>query len=410
MGVAAAARRRLDTERVLERARLRPRRARARSSARSSAARENARGARETHLLGDVGVPQRHLARAAAAAHGGRAGTARTAVPGFVRERAAMVFGLADVDDEPRRRLAVPRPRPQPGAGRHDRAAALHPRAGRATTAPSWTTRAALLRRLRGVPAHLPRRGRRRAGRRVPAAGPAVPAVGVRRAACSRGGGLPRALDADDRSGRRGRRGAPDRRPARTRLEFADAGPARRSCRTQLERLQRGLASTAQRRGHGQRYFDQTQRRSTVGPRGGADQWRRLAAAHQSTVTGFTYAGPVRSSYNEARMTPLTFPGRRRWSAGSKCAPGATVVALLRLLGHPGHRVRPARPARGARGHRHRAWSRRRRRAAPTTRSAGTTLADADVGRSTSRSWPPTPLTAVDVELAETRADAGATG
>ena len=39
----------------------------------------------------------------------------------YVRERAAMFAGYVDVDDQPGRRLRLPRPRPQPRAGRHDR-------------------------------------------------------------------------------------------------------------------------------------------------------------------------------------------------------------------------------------------------------------------------------------------------
>ena len=60
------------------------------------------------------------------------------------------------VDDEPRRRLAVPGARPQPRAGRHDRPAAVHPRPGR-RHASRLADRAAGLRRRRVVPAH-PRR------------------------------------------------------------------------------------------------------------------------------------------------------------------------------------------------------------------------------------------------------------
>ena len=76
-----------------------------------AAARENARGARETISRRDVGglnttwhaLPSRRLAAE-------RLGPALFF--GWVRERAAVLAGLADVHDEPRRRLAVP------GAGR----------------------------------------------------------------------------------------------------------------------------------------------------------------------------------------------------------------------------------------------------------------------------------------------------
>ena len=77
-------------------------------------------------------MPERHLQRAAAAAHDGPP----------VRPALALPLGAGArghgrrarrLHDEPRRGLAVPGPRPQPGAGRHDRAAAVHPGAGRRT-------------------------------------------------------------------------------------------------------------------------------------------------------------------------------------------------------------------------------------------------------------------------------------
>jgi len=47
----------------------------------------------------------------------------------------------------------------------------------------------------------------------------------------------------------------------------------------------------------------------------------RLRIKH---VTGFTYAGTAHTSYNEARMTPLTVPGQNTLFSQIECNPGAT--------------------------------------------------------------------------------------
>ena len=80
-------------------------------------------------------------------------------------------------DDEPRRGLAVPGARPVARAGGHDRAAGrdLGAEPGRRL---GVADDAAGLRRLPVLPAHLPRAGDRPRGGRVPAARPAVPALG----------------------------------------------------------------------------------------------------------------------------------------------------------------------------------------------------------------------------------------
>ena len=118
------------------------------------------------------------------------------------------------LDHEPRRRLAVPRPRPQPRAGRHDGPAAARPAFGDADGARRVGDHAALLLGPRGVPAHLPARGRGRPGRRVPAARPAVPPLGLPRPGPGRD--VPGRARAQRRPGRARRRG-----PAHPR-----AGPA----------------------------------------------------------------------------------------------------------------------------------------------------------------------------------------
>lgn len=51
-----------------------------------------------------------------------------------------------------------------------------------------------------------------------------------------------------------------------------------------------------------------------------SESWR-LRIKH---VTGFTYAGTAYASYNEARMTPLTFAGQNTLFSQVECNPGAT--------------------------------------------------------------------------------------
>jgi transglutaminase-like putative cysteine protease len=49
--------------------------------------------------------------------------------------------------------------------------------------------------------------------------------------------------------------------------------------------------------------------------------WRLRIRHH----TGFSYAGPVRTSYNEARITPLTFPGQTTLDSRVEVVPGAVL-------------------------------------------------------------------------------------
>ena len=100
---------------------------------------ENARGAREAHLGGDVGVPQHDLPRAAAPGGGGP--RVRPGAVLLLRPRAGRdARRLRRRDDEPRRRLALPRARPQPRAGRHDRPAAGRPRRHAVRGDDGWIT------------------------------------------------------------------------------------------------------------------------------------------------------------------------------------------------------------------------------------------------------------------------------
>ena len=52
-----------------------------------------------------------------------------------------------------------------------------------------------------------------------------------------------------------------------------------------------------------------------------ATGWRLRIRHH----TGFSYAGPVRTSYNEARITPLTFPGQTTLDSRVEVVPGAAI-------------------------------------------------------------------------------------
>ncbi len=177
-----------------------------------AAARENARGARETISVGDVGVPQRHLARLPDARRTRRSSSGVHAFFRWVRERCAVLAGLADATmsrDDGWLFLVLGR-----SLERVDMTARLlsHARAGRRQH-PVLADPAALLRRVGDVPAHVPGRAGRPARRRVPAAGPAVPALGVR-TRCP----PPSRCLADLEPARACRRAGPGSRPTRSRI------------------------------------------------------------------------------------------------------------------------------------------------------------------------------------------------
>ena len=303
---------------------------------------ERARRTRDD-LQRDVGVPQRHLARPAVAA--GRRRAPRAQPLPRLRAGARRGAGRARrVDDEPRRRLAVPGAGPQPGARRHDRAAAVHPgahhRRGRRHGAPCCAPAAPTSRSCAPTAATFDAA----AGGRVPAAGPAVPALGAARADHRRG--VP--------ARRWRRRPSGPAWPTRPAGRSARPGPGWStptpppcwpSCRSTCGRCSR----PAPRRAPPSRPATSTQSTPVTWGTvawGGCMSWR-LRIRH---VTGYKYAGTRLASYNEARLTPLTLPGRPRCSARSRCTPGRHHLPLLRLLGHPGHRVRPAPAAPAAAG------------------------------------------------------------
>ena len=143
---------------------------------------------------------------------GGTASAARIATErhlSWVRERAALVSRHRRLDDVARRGLGLPGARPQPRAGRHDRAARRHrwpaPRRG------AVVGRAVELRCATGVHAQPARPAQRRPGRRLPRARPRVPPLGVLRPVRGRAPARrPRPAAGPDR---RPRRGAPPARP-----------------------------------------------------------------------------------------------------------------------------------------------------------------------------------------------------
>ncbi len=249
-------------------------------------------------LVGDVGVPQRHLQRPAASRRAGR----RPRPPRLLRLRqgAGRHPGRSGrLDHEPRRRLALPRPRSQPRAGRHDRPAAARP-----APASGW-----------GTPGGSPPCAAARPTRRI-----CAPTSGrwTRRwspsSCCSTGcspGRLFHALctaeeclaELDPRSGRAGLDDEARRilGLARTELEFRRArraarrppGPAGRNPEPVRPGRPGAVASAVLR----------------------ADPADRLAApddmAHQGPAHDTRYRydrRPVKASYNEARMTPLSIP------------------------------------------------------------------------------------------------------
>ena len=75
----------------------------------------------------------------------------------------------------------------------------------------------------------------------------------------------------------------------------------------------------------------------------------QLRIAH---TTGFEYDGKANTSFNEARLTPLTLPGQIVVALPGRGVPHPVGLHLPRLLGLPGDRVRGARPAPVADRHR----------------------------------------------------------
>ena len=130
------------------------------------------------------------------------------------------------LDDEPRRRVAVPPARAEPRAGGHDRPPAVGPVRRELGRGGLGDDPALAARRLRGLPAHVPAGGRRLPGGRVPRARPAVPALGVQRAAHGRG--VPGRAGPVRRTRRLGRQARRSLGQARTELEFRSGGRAHR--------------------------------------------------------------------------------------------------------------------------------------------------------------------------------------
>ena len=250
-----------------------------------------------------------HHERCGSRARAGR-GPRRTSFFGWVRDRAADAARARRRDDEPRRRLALPRARPQPRAGRHDHPAAVArataTRAGRT----GWTT---TLRCCSAYEAYLRTyqpRGRRVVGGRVPAARPALPALGVPRAHHRRR--QPRRARPARRARRRRRRGPP---PARAgccaELEFLHVDEAMDDLPELLGTLQHECADVHA--AIARRYFRETRviEWSVLTCR-----WRLTGPAHAPPTS--TRASCTRRTTRRAsrRSTPRT---SSRSNTGSRC-------------------------------------------------------------------------------------------
>ena len=83
---------------------------------------------------------------------------------------------------------------------------------------------------------------------------------------------------------------------------------------------------------------------------GAAARGRPVAAADRAPHP-FHYNGPVRSSYNEARLTPENSPRQTTLRSRVEIEPAATAFPYRDYWGARGHRLRPAQPALGAGGH-----------------------------------------------------------
>ena len=214
---------------------------------------------------------------------------------------------------------------------------------------------AAGLRCLRGVPAHLQGPGDRARRRRVPAARPALPALGRLRA--QRGRALPGAAAVLGHPGRLPERGAAAARPDPRRAGVPLAERLRRRA------AQRDGAAAAHLRAGDRRDHPALLRR-----RRGNRVARSASMSMQLRIvhtTGFEYDGKANTSFNEARLTPLTLPGPDRRALTRRGHADPVGLHLPRLLGCPGDGLRGARPAPVADRHRlgdgaHRPHARRR--------------------------------------------------
>ena len=271
------------------------------------------------------------------------------------KDRAAACRGIVDTtmsrDDGWRFFVA----RPQPRTGRHDRRGCSRPRYGDAFGPHRMDDHAAVLLGLRGLPAHVPARGRRVVGGRVPPPRPAVPALGVPRAHDGRAAGSAsstrrrRAPGVDDEARRRlGRASAAE-------LEFLRVDEALDDLPELLDRLQRECARGARR-----------DRRRATSARPASIEWSVLTMS--LATAGPAHAPAYRVRGRRARVVQrgahLAARHRRtssRSSTGSRCSPPAQPLPVPRLLGHVGStRSTCTSPHTRARRHRHLGRSRRR--------------------------------------------------
>ena len=202
--------------------------------------------------------------------------------------------------------------------------------------------------------------------------GPAFSAVGVLFAAVGRA--QPRRAGATSaQPGRRDRGGAAPARPGAQRAGILRPGVlleslenAWRACRRPVVNSEKRWRCSTFTPRHGSRGATPVTRPLVI-ETGGILMWR-IRVVHS---TGYAYKSPVTASYNEARLTPRSTPGRTSSSTASRPS-GHQVLPLHRLLGHRGDRVRSARAAHRTEGdvvvgRGDRRPSRRRRRSPGTT-------------------------------------------
>ena len=258
----------------------------------------NARGAREA--ISSEMWESINTTHATLAARRGGSAFARHNLLGWVRDRAAIVAGLADATHEPRRRLALHRARPHPRTGRHDRAPAVDPARRRV--------------------------GNRGLGRDAAVAARRTRRTSARTGAASSGAARVEFLLLDrlfPRSVFHALSAAEsvlfdlDPGPAR-RGTGSEAAPARRprvrGARVRARRRARSVAARSSSAGSSAPAPTRTTRSpsasSTRRPRsGGAPD--DLAAVGRARDRRTRTTGDVLASYNEARLTPRTRPPAR---------------------------------------------------------------------------------------------------
>ena len=265
-------------------------------------------------------MPQRHPQRPAG--HGGPGRGHRPPRHVLLRQGAGRhPLRAGRLHHEPRRRLALPRPRPQPGAGRHDRPHALG-RPPRRRGAGRLGGHPALLLGPRGVPAHLPAGGDGRPGHRVPPPRPPLPPL--RHPLPGRGRDLPGRAPAQRGPGRARRRGPRIVGRARTDLEFrrlqdlvADLPGHLRSLQTACHEAGDAVA---------RRFFRQAAALEWSLRGWGPTTWPGASPSPTPPATGTAGRSPRPTTRPASRPSPATasWCSSRRWRSTRPPSPSAT--------------------------------------------------------------------------------------